>query len=98
MQADPYAAAFLAHVLGPEKWETFSSRLFERRLGGPKARARNKSRRGSGDEGDKQQSGGASAIEFLVKVEVVKEVLRTFVPYVTFFTITHSSSISSSHS
>jgi len=80
MQADPYATGFLREALGPHKWVIFSSRLFERRLGGPKARARSKAKRaGEAVEG---KPGGASAVEFLIKVEVVKEVLRTYVPCV----------------
>lgn len=78
--ADPYATGFLREALGAHKWNIFSSRLFERRLGGPKARARGKAKR-VGDEVDSKPH-GASAIEFLIKVEVVKEVLRTFVPCV----------------
>jgi hypothetical protein len=58
--ADPHAAAFLRQVLGPEKWNIFSARLFERRLS--------------------QSKSGATVIDFLVKVEVVKEILRTYVP------------------
>ena len=63
-------------MLGPEKWETFASRLFERRLGG---KAKNKGKNRSGD--DDEARSGVSAIEFLVKVEVVKEILRTYVPH-----------------
>lgn len=63
-------------MLGAEKWETFSSRLFERRLG---AKGKSKGKSKSGDDDDAKS--GVSAIEFLVKVEVVKEILRTFVPH-----------------
>lgn len=63
-------------MIGPEKWEIFSSRLFERRLG---ARAKGKGK-GKPSEDDDNRS-GVSAIEFLVKVEIVKEVLRSFVPH-----------------
>ncbi|KIJ44102.1 hypothetical protein M422DRAFT_252594, partial [Sphaerobolus stellatus SS14] len=74
---DPYAEDFLKDVLGPEKWEIFSARLFERRLGAKARILKNKGK--SGEEGDGKSS--ISAIEFLVKVEVVKEILRTYVPH-----------------
>jgi len=73
---DPYAEDFLKDVLGPEKWEIFSARLFERRLG---AKAKGKGRGKPGEDGDNKSS--ISAIEFLVKVEVVKEILRSYVPH-----------------
>jgi hypothetical protein len=63
-------------MLGADKWETFSSRLFERRLG---VKGKSKGKNKSGDEDDGKS--GVSAIEFLVKVEVVKEILRTYVPH-----------------
>lgn len=73
----PYAAAFLKEHLGPVKFASFSAKLFERRLGGSKPRARTK---------DKHEvrlgSNGATVVEFLIKTEVVKEVLRTYVPFV----------------
>ncbi|TFY80997.1 hypothetical protein EWM64_g3016 [Hericium alpestre] len=75
-EADPYAAAFLQDQIGDEKWRVFSARLYERRLGGTKARFRGK----KAPDGPEPRGGGASAIEFLVKVEVVKEVLRVYVP------------------
>ncbi|KAG8764196.1 hypothetical protein FRC11_000050 [Ceratobasidium sp. 423] len=82
-QIDPFAEHFLRHRLGEEKWQTFSSRLFERRLGATRNRARaSRPRRLSdGSETHETKSTGASAVDFLVKVEVVKEVLRTFVPH-----------------
>ncbi|THH13435.1 hypothetical protein EW146_g6783 [Bondarzewia mesenterica] len=87
-ETDPYAAAFLQEQIGDEKWNIFSARLYERRLGGSKARPRGKK-----NPGDTElRSGGASAIEFLVKVEVVKEVLRVYVPhpYNPFKSLTHA--------
>lgn len=72
---DPYAEDFLKEVLGPHKWEIFSARLFERRL---RAKGKGKHKPG-GDDTDSKSS--VSAIEFLVKVEVVKEILRTYVPH-----------------
>lgn len=72
---DPYAEDFLKEVLGPHKWEIFSARLFERRL---RAKGKGKHKPG-GDDTDSRSS--VSAIEFLVKVEVVKEILRTYVPH-----------------
>ncbi|KAH7924595.1 hypothetical protein BV22DRAFT_1035003 [Leucogyrophana mollusca] len=74
-QADPYASAFLREQLGEEKYNTFSARLFERRLGAAKSRARGKGKHPA------NEPAGATAIDFLVKVEVVKEVLRTYVPH-----------------
>ncbi|KAF8590583.1 hypothetical protein K439DRAFT_100800 [Ramaria rubella] len=74
--ADPYAEDFLRDMLGIDKWETFSSRLFERRLGG-KSKGKGKGKPGDDDD----SKSGVSAIEFLVKVEVVKEILRTYVPH-----------------
>ncbi|KAG8681195.1 hypothetical protein FRC09_017688, partial [Ceratobasidium sp. 395] len=84
-QVDPYAEDFLKHRLGDQKWQTFSSRLFERRLGngGTRSRTRtSRSKRSSTSSDDVEtKPSGANAVEFLVKVEVVKEVLRTFVPH-----------------
>ncbi|CAE6428521.1 hypothetical protein RSOLAG22IIIB_01018 [Rhizoctonia solani] len=82
-QIDPFAEHFLRHRLGEAKWQTFSSRLFERRLGATRNRTRaSRPRRLSdGSETHETKSTGASAVDFLVKVEVVKEVLRTFVPH-----------------
>lgn len=78
-QVDPYAAAFLRDRLGEAKWNTFSARLFERRLGPIKSKMR---ARGKNPHDDASPAPGATAIDFLVKVEVVKEILRTYVPYV----------------
>ncbi|TDL24803.1 hypothetical protein BD410DRAFT_851120 [Rickenella mellea] len=78
-EADPYAAAFLRDQLGDEKWEIFSSRLFERRFSANKP-PRSRKSRGDSEDGD-TKAPGASAIDFLVKVEVVKEILRTYVPH-----------------
>lgn len=80
-QVDPYAAAFLREQLGEAKWNTFSARLFERRLGPIKSRMRV---RGKGIQDETNSAPGATAIDFLVKVEVVKEVLRIYVPYVSY--------------
>ncbi|KAG9127950.1 hypothetical protein FRC07_007188 [Ceratobasidium sp. 392] len=84
-QVDPYAEDFLKHRLGEQKWQTFSSRLFERRLGNGSTRSRtrsSRSKRSSASSDDVEtKTSGANAVEFLVKVEVVKEVLRTFVPH-----------------
>lgn len=78
-QADPYAAAYLRDQLGDEKWEIFSSRLFERRFSGQNPRTKNKSQ-GNIANDNEAKSGGAGAVEFLIKVEVVKEILRSYVP------------------
>lgn len=78
-QVDPCAAAFLRDRLGEAKWNTFSARLFERRLGPIKSKIRV---RGKNSNDDASPLPGATAIDFLIKVEVVKEVLRTYVPYV----------------
>ncbi|CAE7206326.1 unnamed protein product [Rhizoctonia solani] len=82
-QIDPFAEHFLRHRLGDAKWLTFSSRLFERRLGATRNRTRSSRTRRLSDGSDTHEtkSTGASAVDFLVKVEVVKEVLRTFVPH-----------------
>ncbi|KAG2756041.1 hypothetical protein P692DRAFT_20814846 [Suillus brevipes Sb2] len=79
-QVDPYASAFLHDQLGDQKWNTFYARLFERRLGPIKSKMRVKSK-GTGGGGLSTSSPGATAIDFLIKVEVVKEVLRTYVPH-----------------
>ncbi|KAG8748041.1 hypothetical protein FRC10_009793 [Ceratobasidium sp. 414] len=83
-QVDPYAEDFLKHRLGEQKWQTFSSRLFERRLGNGSTRSRtrtSRSKRSSSSDEVEPKAPGANAVEFLLKVEVVKEVLRTFVPH-----------------
>jgi hypothetical protein len=77
--ADPYAAAFIRERLGDDKWNIFSARLFERRLGVLKPDSKDKTKQLS--DVDSKNGGGAGAIDFMVKVEVVKEVLRTYVPY-----------------
>ncbi|KAG8958074.1 hypothetical protein FRC03_009480 [Tulasnella sp. 419] len=86
---DPNAPAFLREMLGEIKYATFSAKLFERRLGGPKI-GMNRKKKADGEEetGDlstsqrrTRGSHGATVIEFLVKTEVVKEVLRTYVPH-----------------
>ncbi|KAG8217747.1 hypothetical protein J3R82DRAFT_5907 [Butyriboletus roseoflavus] len=77
-QVDPCAAAFLRDQLGEAKWNTFSARLFERRLGPIKSKIRVRSKNPNEDP---SPPSGATAIDFLVKVEVVKEVLRTYVPH-----------------
>lgn len=79
-QVDPYASAFLRDQLGEAKWNTFYARLFERRLGPIKSKMRVKSKSNGGGELS-TSSPGATAIDFLIKVEVVKEVLRTYVPH-----------------
>ncbi|KII88603.1 hypothetical protein PLICRDRAFT_41790 [Plicaturopsis crispa FD-325 SS-3] len=79
-QADPYAAPFLQEQLGDEKWSIFSARLFERRMCGTKPRSRSRKAK-SNKPADLEKGAGATAIDFLVKVEVVKEILRTYVPH-----------------
>ena len=76
-QVDPCADAFLRDQLGEAKWNTFRARLFERRLGPVKSKIRVRSKNPNDDASPLP---GATAIDFLVKVEVVKEVLRTYVP------------------
>ena len=70
-EGDPYAAAFLRQELGSDKWATFSTKLFERRLGGPRSRS---------PKARLNKPAGASAVDFLHKVEIVKELLRNYVP------------------
>ncbi|KAF8503372.1 hypothetical protein F5888DRAFT_1607090, partial [Russula emetica] len=86
-ETDPYAAAFLQSQIGLEKWGIFSARLYERRLGGPKARSRGK----KSPSDPEPRNSGACALDFLVKVEIVKEVLRIYVPhpYNPFKSLTH---------
>lgn len=83
-QLDPFAARFIQDQLGNEKWSIFTSRLAENRKNGSRAKLKvaltAAMESGSTDFGD--FGDGASAIDFLVKVEVVKSVLRSFVPYV----------------
>ncbi|PVF95634.1 hypothetical protein CPB86DRAFT_787871 [Serendipita vermifera] len=73
---DPYAEAFLQESLGPEKWNTFSARLFERRLTGPRVRIKK-----TLQDGQTVLETTASVIDFLCKAEAVKEVLRVYVPH-----------------
>ncbi|KAF8447699.1 hypothetical protein L210DRAFT_3347916, partial [Boletus edulis BED1] len=77
-QVDPCAVAFLRDQLGEAKWDTFCARLSERRLGPIKSKIRVK---GKNSSDDTSPPPGATAIDFLVKVEIVKEVLRTYVPH-----------------
>lgn len=93
--ADPYVAAYLRERLGETKFTLFTSRLFERRFGSDQ-RGRNGTgsrKRGSvssvegppssaDGDGDMKPMGepGTNAVEFLVKVEIVKEILRSYVP------------------
>lgn len=76
---DPYAEAFLQESLGPEKWTTFSARLFELRLTGP--RTKSKKQVITNPDGPPVDT-TATVINFLCKAEAVKEVLRTYVPSV----------------
>lgn len=81
---DQYARPFLQEQLGLEKWNVFSARLFERRLNHGKtkcAEPRAKRHCINDNNATTKSCGGASTIDFLVKVEVVKEVLRTYVPH-----------------
>ena len=81
---DPYAAGYLQQRLGDEKWTIFSTRFSERRLAKTNNKLKMKLKPGCADvpqDGDKQDY--ASAIDFLVKVEIVKEVLRVYVPCVS---------------
>lgn len=83
---DPHAADFIREKLGELRWTIFSSRLAERRTASQKPKKSDAPAAAtngptspldafSGDKG-----AGASALDFLVKVEVVKSVLRTYVP------------------
>jgi hypothetical protein len=87
---DPHAADFIREKLGEQRWTIFSSRLAERRatVQKPKPKpdvARSQAPGGpSADFFPSDKTGGATVIDFLVKVEVVKSVLRTYVPYVPF--------------
>lgn len=73
--------AFSNHSLAMKKWGIFSARLYERRLGRAQNQPRSRAKKAAVEENDvATNGGGASAIDYLVKVEVVKEVLRTYVP------------------
>ncbi|KZT42090.1 hypothetical protein SISSUDRAFT_1016643 [Sistotremastrum suecicum HHB10207 ss-3] len=78
-EPDPHAAAFLRHTLGESKWSIFSARLFERRMGASRKK-KPRSVLPLGGPYD-QSNNGASVVDFLVKVEAVKEILRNFVPH-----------------
>ncbi|KLO13522.1 hypothetical protein SCHPADRAFT_997290 [Schizopora paradoxa] len=83
--SEQYIRQFLQERLGERKYSLFISRLYERRLNGEKAhlakaRARSRKQDLPTDEDAKNSEFSASTIDFLVKVEVVKEVLRLFVP------------------
>ena len=69
-QPDPDAEDFLKCKLGDAKWKTFYARLSERRLASSRLRK----------DSDEESSGAVSVYLFLLKVECVKEVLRTLVP------------------
>ncbi|THG99179.1 hypothetical protein EW026_g3126 [Hermanssonia centrifuga] len=82
---DPHAADFIRDKLGEHRWTIFSSRLAERRTTTQKPKKNDgasmtlNGRPPDAFSGDK--AAGASAVDFLVKVEVVKSVLRTYVPH-----------------
>lgn len=83
---DPHAADFIREKLGEQRWAIFSSRLAERRTTVQKPRQKSAdgsvAQSGSPVDSFPSDKGGATVIDFLVKVEVVKSVLRTYVPYV----------------
>ncbi|KAI0341579.1 hypothetical protein BDW22DRAFT_1429712 [Trametopsis cervina] len=94
---DPHAADFIREKLGELRWSLFSSRLAERRTTTqkPKQSAKTDSAANGGSSLDSfpaDKSGGATVIDFLVKVEVVKSVLRSYVPhpYNPLKTLSHS--------
>ncbi|KAI0093917.1 hypothetical protein BDY19DRAFT_919608 [Irpex rosettiformis] len=79
---DPHAADFIRDKLGEQRWTIFSSRLAERRMTTQKPKSKPDSFKGpSMDSFPADKAGGATVIDFLVKVEVVKGVLRTYVPH-----------------
>lgn len=87
MKPDPHAADFIREKLGELRWSIFSSRLAERRLTTqrpkPKSDSVQRLQTQDGPSIDSflvDKSGGATVIDFLVKVEVVKSVLRNYVP------------------
>ncbi|OBZ75071.1 hypothetical protein A0H81_04268 [Grifola frondosa] len=70
---DPFAGQFLRAQLGEQQWKIFATRLAE-----PRARRQNL----SPITGDLPKTGSKPpVIDFLVKVEVVKSVLRSYVPH-----------------
>ena len=77
---DPHAADFIREKLGEQRWTIFSSRLAERRTTSQKTKSRTDSNGSATDSFVVNKGESASVIDFLVKVEVVKSVLRTFVP------------------
>ena len=87
---DPYAEAFLEESLGAEKWNTFSARLFERRLTGPRSKSKKEAKPSNASAGGTVET-TASVIDFLCKAEAVKEVLRVYVPCVMSFILRHHS-------
>jgi hypothetical protein len=87
---DPFAEAFLEESLGAEKWNTFSARLFERRLTGPRSKNKKESKPSNAAAGGTVET-TASVIDFLCKAEAVKEVLRVYVPCVLSFIVRHYS-------
>ncbi|GJE86920.1 hypothetical protein PsYK624_030030 [Phanerochaete sordida] len=78
---DPYAADFIREKLGEHRWHIFSSRLAERRTTSQKTKSRTDANGSATDSFVVNKGESASVIDFLVKVEVVKSVLRTFVPH-----------------
>lgn len=78
---DPYAADFIREKLGEQRWYIFSSRLAERRTTSQKTKSRTDANGSATDSFVVNKGESASVIDFLVKVEVVKSVLRTFVPH-----------------
>ncbi|KAI0690568.1 hypothetical protein BC835DRAFT_1363729 [Cytidiella melzeri] len=84
---DPHAAGFLREKLGEPRWTIFSSRLAERRTTTQRPRPKPDAVHIKVQSGPSVESfpadkaGGATVIDFLVKVEVVKSVLRTYVPH-----------------
>ncbi|KAI0797982.1 hypothetical protein C8Q75DRAFT_887404 [Abortiporus biennis] len=81
---DPYAADFIRDHLGEHKWMIFVSRLSENRKN---IRSRSSSLKkptvadNTTNAYREEAVKGSCAIDFLVKVEVVKAVLRAYVPH-----------------
>ncbi|GBE81934.1 hypothetical protein SCP_0403080 [Sparassis crispa] len=93
-KGDPYAPAFIQATIGEKKWEMFTARLAEKRIGRHRGKYKATPTNSSSLQGQDQHvdsaadvdtSSGkdrsASVIDFLVKVEVVKAVLRAYVPH-----------------